>query len=112
MCNRVRVFVSACNTRKPLRFVQRLDTPPNMRWRISATVATVRERQEELVWRSMLGVAATSAFGNSDEAERLGLPNGWRHRGTVHPVLDEVICRNWELSIVIATVVGKFDLDA
>jgi hypothetical protein len=82
-----------------------------MRRRILAAVARMRERQKKHVRHSVLGIAAAAAFCNADKAECFRFPNCGRNGGTVHPILDEIVCGYWKAAIVFAAMVGEFDFE-
>ena len=80
--------------------------------RLLSAGPAVCKRQEETIWRSVLGIACTSALGNADKAERFCFTDRWGYGTPVHPERDELICGNRKSAIVIAAMMGKLNLDA
>jgi hypothetical protein len=96
----------------PLRIIFRCDLTPIVGRRICFAIAAMRERQEKPVRRAVFSIATPPTSGDANEAERFGLTNGWRDGGMVYAVLHEIVRRDRQLSVIVAAVVTKLDLDA
>jgi hypothetical protein len=57
----------------------------------------------------VFGVAAASALGHANEAQRLGLADGWRDAVVVDSIFDELSLGNRQLPVVVTAVVRKLD---
>jgi hypothetical protein len=92
--------------------IEALDPSPIMsRW-VRAAVAAVRERQKESIGLSEVGVSATTAIRDSDEAERLCFTHCRRNGVMMDAVFNEVLERDRQTAVVITAVPSKFDFDS
>ena len=78
--------------------------------RISAAVAALCERQQELVGLPEIGVAATASL-HADETKGFGFTDGWGYAVVMYAIIDKVLLGDWQVAVVIAAVVGELDLD-
>ena len=90
------------------RFLHRLYASPFV-GRLSTADRSVGE--PILARRSELAVAGLAVL-RVEESERLALADAWADGVPVDAVLDEVLVRDRELAVVLAAVLGKFDLDS
>jgi hypothetical protein len=70
------------------------------------------ERQEEKIGLAVVGISSASALCNPDEAERLCFADSRRHGIVVNAVVDEVLFGNRQATVVVAAMMGEFDLNA
>ena len=60
--------------------------------------------------RSMLAISSTPTVGDAKEAERLSLAQCRCNGRSINAILDEILERHRQLTVVIAAVVAEFQL--
>jgi hypothetical protein len=108
---RTRVFGGAGLAGDALCLLLSFDSPPVVRRWSRSTISPMSERQIEPVRRAMIGITAVASL-DMEKAERHSLTDGWRNRVVMDPVVGKLIDRDRKLSVVVAAVVSKLDLDA
>jgi hypothetical protein len=69
----------------------------------------VGERQEELAWLPIFGIAAAAMLGDANESKSLGLTDCRRDLVARYAVVDEVLFRYRQPPIIVAAVIGQLD---
>jgi hypothetical protein len=69
------------------------------------------ERQKELVGLSIFRIASAALFSDADKAQCLRFADGRRYGVMVYPIFNEIFESNWQAAVVVAAMMGEFDLD-
>jgi hypothetical protein len=71
----------------------------------------VREGEPKQVRLAMFGITAVPALSDLDEAQRFGLAYCRRDGVVIDAIVDEVLLRDDQRSVVITPVIAEFDFD-
>jgi hypothetical protein len=93
------------------RALFRLDPTPLMA-AVAGHAVSVAIGEPIKAWRAILGITRPAALRDLKEAERHRCADPWRDGVPIYPKPHEIVERDREPAVFIATVRGRFDLDA
>jgi hypothetical protein len=106
-CPRVLSFPRGTHDR--FCFLQRLNPFPFVGGRVRFVGEGVGEPEQ--IRPAILRIPASTAFSNLYEAQSFCFSNRWRDRAMMDSILAEVLVCDWQLSILLASMMTKLKLD-